>query len=146
MTKTEEMVKLMKETREYNGIHERTCPVDNEYQGARVRMLFVCSAGLLRSPTAAAVAENLGYNTRSCGSSLSYAIIPITVNLVHWAKVIFFVNEENYEESLEVFEYDTETIEMLKKKAVIWDIEDDYEYYHPTLVSKVKHLMEKYTR
>ena len=146
MTKTEQMVKIFKETREYNGIHELSCPFANEYQGARIRMLFVCSAGMLRSPTAAAVAASMGHNTRSCGSSLSYALIPISVNLVHWAEKIFFVNEENYYESMDVFEHDNETVNLLQKKAVVWEIKDDFDYYHPDLVIEIRRLMTQYNR
>ena len=41
----------------------------NIYQGKDKRVLCVCSAGLLRSPTAANVLhKEFGYNTRACGS------------------------------------------------------------------------------
>ena len=121
-------------------IFELSCPYGNEYQGIRSRYLFVCSAGMLRSPTGAAVAISLGYNARSCGSA-EYALIPLSVNLVHWAEKIFFVEESNYCQSLEIFERDMPTYNMIMNKAVVLDIEDQFEYMHPILVEKFKVLL-----
>lgn len=109
------------------------CPFNNEYQGTAKRLLFVCSAGMLRSPTCANVGASLGFNTRACGSHTEYALIPLSVNLIKWAYKIIFVNEENYFKALEVFApvaYDLD----IKAKAIVWDIEDDYEWGHPALV------------
>lgn len=41
-------------------IFNLTAPYDNPYQSNRTRILFVCSAGLLRSPTGAAVGSARG--------------------------------------------------------------------------------------
>lgn len=115
-------------------IYELTCPFSNEYQGIRSRYLFVCSAGMLRSPTGAAVATKLGYNARSCGSA-NYALIPLSCNLVHWADKIFFVQEENYLQALDAFFGDMETQNLIRNKAKVLDIEDQFEYMHPELVN-----------
>ena len=125
MTKTEQMRADMR--------NELSCPVDNPFQGSATRMLFVCSAGLLRSPTGAAVANNLGFNARSCGSGLHYALIPISVNLVHWAEFIFFMNEGNLDEALHGFFGDRETCEMIRRKGETLAIEDDFNYGDPNL-------------
>lgn len=122
-------------------IYELECPFDNPYQGMRSRYLFVCSAGMLRSPTGAAVATKLGYNARSCGSA-EYALIPISVNLVHWAQKIFFVEENNYLQSLEIFERDRATYNMIMAKATILEIDDAYEYMHPILVETFEDLLK----
>jgi predicted protein tyrosine phosphatase len=122
-------------------IYELNCPFDNMYQGTASRYLFVCSAGMLRSPTAASVADSLGYNSRSCGSA-TYALIPISVNLIHWANKIFFMEENNYHESLESFFGDLETCKMLKDKSVVWEIEDYYDRNAPTLRNKVYELLK----
>ena len=109
-----------------------TAPYDNPYQGDRKRILFVCSAGLLRSPTGAYVGSLRGYNTRACGSS-SYALIPLSVNLIEWAQHIVFVNQDNYSEALEVFEpvgYNAD----IQRKAIVLDIPDRFEAFHPELV------------
>ena len=122
-------------------VTELTCPYDNQYQGPRKRLLFVCSAGMLRSPTAAAVATSLGHNARSCGSALDYALIPISVNLVYWADKIYFVKMDNYLEALEVFQFDKATQHLVETKRVIWDLEDEHDYMHPDLVKIVTRLL-----
>ena len=86
-----------------DAIFKTTAPYSNHYQGSDPRWLFVCSAGLLRSPTGAALAIRKGINARSCGSEVDLALIPISANLVMWAQKIVFVNKENYQESLELF-------------------------------------------
>lgn len=72
----------------------------NEFQGDAKRVLCVCSAGLLRSPTLANVLnKEFGYNTRAVGSCQEYALIHITSVLVYWANEIVFIEEENKQES-----------------------------------------------
>lgn len=121
-------------------IYSLSCPYDNQYQGTASRYLFVCSAGMLRSPTAASVADRLGYNSRSCGSA-EYALIPISVNLIHWAHKIFFMEENNYCQTEERFFGDNETLKMLKDKSVVWEIEDYYDRNSPVLRAKVEELL-----
>lgn len=121
-------------------IFELSCPFDNEFQGVASRYLFVCSAGLLRSPTAAAVATSLGYNARSCGSA-HYALVPLSVNLIEWANRIFFVNEENYLAALDTFVGMPEYEEMLLNKSTCWDIEDIYNYGDYGLKQQVVELL-----
>lgn len=123
-------------------LFELTCPyTDNYYQGNASRYLFVCSAGILRSATAAKVAHSLGYNARAVGSEV-YALIPISVNLIVWANKIFFVNEFNYLGTVDSFRFDPECTRMLKEKSVVWDIEDIYNYNDFTLVHKITELLK----
>lgn len=117
------------------------CPFDNPYQGKGRRMLFVCSAGMLRSPTAAKVAIGLGYNARSCGSHEEYALIPLSANLITWAESIFFVNEENFDRACQTFYSARDILSMLQNKSEVWDLEDVYEYNSPTLVTKITKLL-----
>lgn len=128
-------------------IFSLSCPWDNAYQGRYDRVLFVCSAGLLRSATAATLGSKLGLNTRNCGSHMEYALVPISVNLVFWAHKIVFVNQENYDRALDLFFGDKETQNLIITKGVVWNIEDNYEYMSPTLVSimepKIKDLFVK---
>jgi predicted protein tyrosine phosphatase len=112
-------------------IFELSAPYDNPYQSNKPRWLFVCSAGLLRSPTGAAIGASLGANTRSCGSR-NYALIPLSVNLLLWAHKIFFVNKENYMDAKITFE-DSGYWGDIESKAVVLDIPDDYEAFDPTL-------------
>jgi predicted protein tyrosine phosphatase len=111
-------------------------PYANPYQGPADRWLFVCSAGLLRSPTGAALAIQKGYNARSCGSHINFALIPITANLIMWADKICFVSQPNYDRTLETFYFDVDFRKAIKSKAVILDIEDNYDYMQPELIKE----------
>ena len=70
----------------------------NHYQGSRKKVLCVCSAGLLRSPTLAWILSNepFGYNTRAVGTSTEYALIPLDDVHLHWADAVVFVDAGNH--------------------------------------------------
>jgi len=123
-------------------IFELSAPYDNPYQGPRTRLLFVCSAGLLRSPTGAHVGSVRGYNTRSCGSS-DYALVPLSVNLIEWAHRIIFVNRENYQEALESFDA-VGYSEDIERKAIVLDIPDRYGTFDPQLVQIWEDWFDEY--
>ena len=122
-------------------IFQNRCPYQHSDQGTQHRALFVCTAGMLRSPTAASVAIELGYNARSCGSSMTYALIPLTINLISWAETIYFVNEENYYEALHLFDPMSEAYADILDKAVVWDIPDTYNYRDEYLCNRVRELL-----
>jgi len=108
------------------GKRNQLANVTNRYQTNAKRVLCVCSASLLRSPTLANVLHReLGYNTRAAGSSEEYALIPVSVALLYWADEIVFVNVENFNECL-YYNADYET--MLRRKAIVLSIEDDFEW------------------
>ena len=109
-------------------IFKTTAPYSNHYQGSDPRWLFVCSAGLLRSPTGAALAIRKGINARACGSMVDLALIPISANLIMWAQKIVFVSEENYHESLELFRDHQRLHNLITMRALVLDIPDMYEY------------------
>lgn len=115
-------------------IFKLTAPYSNPYQGDYPRVLFVCSAGLLRSATGATVGSQLGLNTRNCGSE-RYALIPLSANLIAWAQKIYFVNEYNLHSALTTFEDDESMLDMLETKSTTLDIEDRFDYMHPELVA-----------
>lgn len=96
----------------------------NPYQGAAKKVLCVCSAGLLRSPTAAVVLQReFGYNTRACGIESSFALIPFDEVLAHWADEILVM--EKYQVSLVPSSY--------IHKVSCLDIRDSYEYMNEDL-------------
>ena len=67
----------------------------NPYQGDAKKVLCVCSAGLLRSPTAAVVLNReYGYNTRACGTEVGHALIPLDETLMHWADEIVVMDRD----------------------------------------------------
>jgi predicted protein tyrosine phosphatase len=106
-------------------IFELTTPYNNKYQGNATRLLFVCSVGMLRSPTAADVATGMGFNARSCGAD-PVALIPLSANLIMWADKIVFMNRENYEEAMFTFNgtgYD----EDIESKKEFIHVDDDYD-------------------
>ena len=115
-------------------IFKTTAPYNNYSQGSAPRWLFVCSAGLLRSPTGAALAIRKGLNARSCGSAVDYALIPISANLIMWAQKIVFVHEENYHESLELFKDYQMLHHLLTTRSLVLNIPDVYNYNDPELV------------
>lgn len=108
-------------------IFELTCPYSNPYQGMARRVLFVCSVGLLRSPAAAEIGfSEFGWNTRSCGSDLKCALIPLSANLVAWADDIVFMKGENFHEAVILFSH-TEYAEEIREKSRILNINDDFD-------------------
>lgn len=73
----------------------RLANTKNQYQGTRKKVLAVCSAGLLRSPTIAWILSNepFNFNTRACGITSEYALIPLDEVLVTWADEIVVVED-----------------------------------------------------
>lgn len=130
----------MKEQTKTQNILGLTAPYDNPWQGKELRLLFVCSVGMLRSPSFADVATIKGYNARSCGSDVRFALIPVSANLVYWADKIVFINPENYRQAKVNLE---EYTSLINKKAVVLDIEDDFERNDPWLVSKASAEIDK---
>ena len=120
MTKTEEIFKS-------NG-----CPYNNHSQGNDLRVVFVCSAGLLRSPSAARIAGEYRINARSAGSHLHYALIPLSANLIKWAHWVVFMNPENeFEITMKI--PDADLLELTRDKSIVWNIEDTYNYMEESL-------------
>ena len=112
-----------------------SAPYMNPYQGTKKRVLFVCSAGLLRSATAAAVYAPK-YNTRAAGSA-DYALIPVSPNLLLWAQEIVFVNEENY--NVVNKQFDLSDFPALIR---VLNIPDCYEYEEAGLIQDLKDQYE----
>ena len=118
---------------------ETSCPYNNNYQGGDKRVLFVCSAGLLRSATAARIYASK-YNTRAAGSAY-YALVPVSDELIAWADEIVFVNQHNRDEVDKT--YDLEELGT-QKKIVVLNIPDEYEHMHPKLIESFKEQYEDF--
>lgn len=112
--------------------------VNNPYQGEQKRVLFVCSMGLLRSATGAAIYAHK-YNTRSAGSWVEEALIPVSVPLLAWAHEIVFVNKNNHRDVVEQFGDGS----MAHANVVVLDIPDKYPRMDSGLV---KAFEEQYDR
>jgi predicted protein tyrosine phosphatase len=103
--------------------------VKNPYQGPDKKVLFVCSMGILRSATASRIYGHK-YNTRSAGTYVGHALVPLTPLLVAWADEIVFVNKENHEQFVK--HTDKQMLESLNIKVL--NIPDCYEHMHPKLI------------
>jgi predicted protein tyrosine phosphatase len=112
--------------------------VNNPYQGNYKRVLFVCSAGLLRSATAAHVfsAEPYNWNTRTAGIGIEYALNPVTEALLVWADKVYCMEEEHVEDLHQVFgEIIKDLIEKRGQDFIeSLKIPDTFEYRSPELI------------
>ena len=102
-------------------------PYNNAFQGEDKRVLFVCSAGILRSATAARIYAHK-YNTRAAGSR-HYALVPVTEELRLWADEIVFINPDNHWDIKQKFD-----LREFDAKIVVLDIEDEYDHMAPELI------------
>lgn len=70
-------------------IESRLAVAGNPNQTEARRVLCVCTAGILRSPTTANLLhQHYGYNTRSAGANDDYALIRLEKVLLEWADEI----------------------------------------------------------
>lgn len=104
----------------------------NPYQSSATKALCVCSAGLLRSPSIAKHLTNLGYNTRACGTSMEYALIPISHALILWSDEIHVVKEQ---------QHIVEQILLhlaVNRDVFVYDIPDQFSTFSPELMSLIR--------
>lgn len=101
----------------------------NRAQGLHKKVLCICSAGILRSPTAAIVLQRqYGYNTRACGANTEYALIPMTPELLMWADEIVCMEAwQAYEAGRVLKECEIE------RDVYCLHIEDIYDYMSESL-------------
>lgn len=102
----------------------------NKYQGDYKKVLCVCSAGLLRSPTAALVLSQPPYNfnTRSAGLSQEFALIPVDVVLLEWADEIVCMTDEQQ----------TKLQLMTDKPVISLAIPDNFKYRDGELMRLIR--------
>lgn len=105
----------------------------NPFQGEAKRILCVCSAGLLRSPTLAGELYKRGYNTRAAGVH-DYALVEVDEVLLMWADTIIFVNKD--------LKYAIED-RLLNKHVIEMNIPDSFEFRHPKLVEIINQEIDK---
>lgn len=94
--------------------------VNNPYQGEYKKVLCVCSAGLLRSPTAALVLSQApyGYNTRAAGLNSEFALVCVDRVLLAWADEIVCMELDQADELRS----------MTTKPVLCLEIDDNYRY------------------
>lgn len=102
----------------------------NPHQGDSKKVLCVCSAGLLRSPTAAKVLwKEYGYNTRACGLDVGHALIPIDEVLVRWADEIICMSQ--VQQSLIISQFDPQV------PVINLRIQDSFAYMDSRLIKEI---------
>lgn len=113
----------------------RLANVNNRFQGSFKKVLCVCSAGLLRSPTTAFVLSNepFNYNTRSAGINPDYALVIVDEVLLEWADEVVCMTKEQEKE------LKTRT----GRKVVCLDIPDNFSYRDPDLMQLIKEKYQK---
>ena len=118
----------------------RMANLSNRYQGTSRKVLSVCSAGMLRSPTIAWVLSNdpYNFNTRSCGVSKEYALIAIDEALIFWSSSIIVVDKYMTDVIKNIIEKSSWNLDFNHPIIHTWDIPDIYEYRNPKLVQIIK--------
>lgn len=110
----------------------------NPHQGNYKRVLTVCSAGLLRSPTIAWVLSNkTDFNCRSAGVH-DYALVQVDDVLIKWADLIICAEEAI--ESIILNKYK----DQLEHRTVInLDIPDNFSYRDPKLIKIIEEKLKE---
>lgn len=111
----------------FNRLHN----MRNPNQGDAKKVLCVCSAGLLRSPTLAWILSNepFNYNTRAVGTSSDYALIVLDEVQLQWADAVVFVDDGNFQAA----RYElAELIDNMEHHVL--KIPDIHKFRHPKLV------------
>lgn len=108
----------------------RLANVGNPYQGKFKRVLCVCSAGLLRSPTTALVLsqELYNHNTRAAGLNKEYALIPVDAALIEWADEIVCM-EAGQADKLAT---------LTDKPILCLGVDDEFRYRDPVLMETIR--------
>ena len=103
----------------------------NSYQGQFKRVLCVCSAGLLRSPTTAVVLSQdpYNFNTRAAGIVEDFALIYVDQVLLEWADEIVCMTPNQKVELEEMLLKRKKNIEVISL-----DIDDSFAYRDPELM------------
>jgi predicted protein tyrosine phosphatase len=113
----------------------------NRHQGDYKKVLAVCSAGMLRSPTIAWVLgqKPYGYNCRAAGYVHDYALVKVDDVLLTWADEIVCADFEHY-----FFVKDRLDELGLQKTILNLELPDIYEYRNPKLVKLIRKAYDKH--
>lgn len=113
---------------ELNRIYNASNPAQGEFK----KVLCLCSAGLLRSPTAAVVLsqEPFNFNTRAAGIEESYALVPVDSTLMSWADEIVVMTQLHAATLRSRFPQ----LETSGQNVKVLDIADNYKYRDPELM------------
>jgi predicted protein tyrosine phosphatase len=117
----------------------------NRYQMGFTKVVFACSAGILRSPTAANIfaQEPYNWNTRSAGCESSYALVPVTLPLIMWADYVYLMEDYHLSVLESTF---GEDLKPYKDKIVILGIPDTFPYMDAELVKLLKETVDAHQK
>lgn len=105
----------------------------NPYQGKYKKVLTVCSAGLLRSPTIAWYLQSVSdWNCRAAGLH-DYALIQVDDVLIEWADMIICADRDVYTFLKSSFED-----KLGNKPMYNFNIPDIYQYKESKLIEIIK--------
>lgn len=106
-----------------------------QYPEKYKRVLCVCSAGLLRSPTTAVIlaGEPYNFNTRAAGIDEDHALVPVDDVLISWADEIVCMTKQHHADLVGKFHQETPG-----KRIYVLDIPDNFGYRNPKLVELIK--------
>ena len=112
-------------------MNNRKWNAKNPCQGDALKVLCVCSAGLLRSPTTANVlaGEPYYFNTRSVGLEESFALIPIDDVLLEWADIVICMDHTQCDRVREM---------GFEGEIYNFSIDDAYDFMETHLVDIIK--------
>ena len=122
----------------------RLANVDNKFQRLNdfTRILCVCSAGLLRSPTIARVLQKDydNVNVRAAGISNEYALIPVDEVLVSWASIIICAEDWHADQVEDQF---GDIMTESKIPLIALNIPDEFSFADPKLESIIREKLIK---
>lgn len=112
--------------------------IANSYQSGIKKVLCVCTAGLLRSPTAAEILSRFPYhyNTRSTGIDSVFAIMPLTLRAIYWADEIVCMEQYHRQMIYDMFGHELDDFE--KSKWIVLGIPDKYRFRDPQLKKLIR--------
>jgi predicted protein tyrosine phosphatase len=121
----------------------RLANAKNPYQGKLKKVLCLCSASLLRSPTIAFVLSNPPYscNTRAAGTVEDFALVFADLALIEWADEIVCAEKEHCNYAKEMLK--DELITNPNKPVHCLDIPDNYGTRNPELIQIIQNKLKE---
>lgn len=103
------------------------------------KILFVCNANRLRSPTAEKIYKKRKDISVKSAGLFSDAFVTVSQDIVDWADLIFVMEKNQQNKIIKKFK------NVYNKKPVInLNISDDYEYMEPTLIELLSHKLSRF--
>jgi len=104
-----------------------------------MNLLFVCDKNVMRSRTAEAIYNGSSQHRAKSAGVAHNSKVNVTPNLIHWADIIFVMEEEHKEYLTREFPAD-----IGFREIIILGIDDFYYYMDPELVTLIKDKVDPY--